>query len=525
MPLAFTTRNYTCVSLLLFAWAVSTSWDEAWTLLASGSNSDGSSSISHHGNLMFNLVAVIMLSELKSLVLMNMICNVFVLAFEIVVFLSLGVLRSLERSNLSEHFLNFLLFKIVFVGAVLEPDIYEICVWGSYFSMTGFLKLLGFVCKERAEYQAVIPGVSPRDRAKLAALLSCVLSIDVCLGYGVLVVFAETDESTKLLLLFEPLVIALRTMLTLVKHAVCAASVAASEEAEHTDDGDEVNACPSLYYVDFAVNLIVGMLSILHYFQIWVLNGVSFTIIDGILFLNMRIMFLRLSKQVGGFINYHRILSSMRTFPDVTDWSEIQDVCAICLRNMTASVKKLPCGHYFHVHCLHRWLERLETNPVCPVCRSPLLTAPAPPTSPPLVATPRGASNEAVHARGSNGIDDLLPAASEGSTLSTFVDFQLSHSPTNPGWTREARHWPSALPLSPLSRVAAAIRYKEREDIITRLRQVDVRAQEKQLLVAGPFLPSMEERHAAFQNRKERLKAAALRLYRQRHCAVEGGCL
>jgi hypothetical protein len=43
--------------------------------------------------------------------------------------------------------------------------------------------------------------------------------------------------------------------------------------------------------------------------------------------------------------------------------------CIICREEMS-SAKKLPCGHFFHVHCLRSWLERQQT---CPTCRAPVL--------------------------------------------------------------------------------------------------------------------------------------------------------
>ena len=37
-----------------------------------------------------------------------------------------------------------------------------------------------------------------------------------------------------------------------------------------------------------------------------------------------------------------------------------------------SAAKKLPCGHFFHVHCLRSWLERQQT---CPTCRAPVSAA------------------------------------------------------------------------------------------------------------------------------------------------------
>ena len=50
----------------------------------------------------------------------------------------------------------------------------------------------------------------------------------------------------------------------------------------------------------------------------------------------------------------------------VTDATEYESMCPICIENITDEVCKLPCGHYFHPECIYRWL--LEKN-VCPLCK------------------------------------------------------------------------------------------------------------------------------------------------------------
>lgn len=42
--------------------------------------------------------------------------------------------------------------------------------------------------------------------------------------------------------------------------------------------------------------------------------------------------------------------------------------CTICFEFMTKNtvVGKLSCGHYFHFHCVDRWIR---LTPSCPVCR------------------------------------------------------------------------------------------------------------------------------------------------------------
>nr|KAF6428398.1 ring finger protein 6 [Rousettus aegyptiacus] len=48
--------------------------------------------------------------------------------------------------------------------------------------------------------------------------------------------------------------------------------------------------------------------------------------------------------------------------------------CSVCISDYVAGSKlrRLPCAHEFHVHCIDRWLSE---NRTCPVCRRPVLGA------------------------------------------------------------------------------------------------------------------------------------------------------
>jgi hypothetical protein len=77
---------------------------------------------------------------------------------------------------------------------------------------------------------------------------------------------------------------------------------------------------------------------------------VSFTFIDAILFLNMRVVFNNLREKIVAYRNYRELARNMKNrYPDVTaeELSSLDDVCAICHDKME-SAKKLPCNHIFH---------------------------------------------------------------------------------------------------------------------------------------------------------------------------------
>lgn len=61
------------------------------------------------------------------------------------------------QQNLSDRLLTYVLFKIVFVGAVMEPDLKNLLIWTSWFSILGFLKIFTLLTRDRFEYVCKIP--------------------------------------------------------------------------------------------------------------------------------------------------------------------------------------------------------------------------------------------------------------------------------------------------------------------------------------------------------------------------------
>jgi hypothetical protein len=45
----------------------------------------------------------------------------------------------------------------------------------------------------------------------------------------------------------------------------------------------------------------------------------------------------------------------------------VEDVCPICHNTLGADLYALACGHGYHTMCIHTWLRRANT---CPMCRA-----------------------------------------------------------------------------------------------------------------------------------------------------------
>ena len=415
------------------------------------------------------------------------------------------------------------------------------------------LKMLAFVSKKRAEHHGVNPVTTKAERVKLVGLVISTLGFDVIWGCSAAFVFKEAGVSTICLLLFDPVNIAIESILTTVKYVVKGqdfnkdANDSDEDETDGASDQEEsvVLYFSMLYYVDFVASLLKLGLSLCHFVHIWVLNGLSFTLIDAILFLNMRSSALKLTAKVSSHMNYRRIVDALENnTTTVQEISEIDDVCAICLRKMTKNVKKLPCGHYYHFGCLCRWLERLETNPTCPVCRKPLLSDRPQPRSGNIV----DASSVESTARntGNNDNHDQETELERTTTLSLnlTVNLNVEGQPRNDSETggrfSSILSWPGWLPTPNFSlnvtptqggRDALDAAHNQdsgqnstlqaenvlEDDAELKANNVDVEPGEKvEFSLAEPFHDSPEARHAAFQERKARLLEEARRRYRQK---------
>ncbi|CAG8500020.1 11545_t:CDS:2 [Ambispora leptoticha] len=147
-----------------------------------------------------------------------------------------------------------------------------------------------------------------------------------------------------LLLTFECFTLFLDTVQTLVKYLI------------HLGDLYRQGVWESkglfLYYTEFVTDSLILVATLGHYLHIMILHGVSFTLIDAVLFLNMRSVFNNLRRKISAYYNYRQAITNMQTqYPDATEseLEEYNDDCAICRDSMSCA-KKLPCGHMFHLY-------------------------------------------------------------------------------------------------------------------------------------------------------------------------------
>merc|ERR1712000_796222 len=106
----------------------------------------------------------------------------------------------------------------------------------------------------------------------------------------------------------------------------------------------------------------------MHYGHLLYLLGMSFTLIDVILLLNMRNVFLSLVRKYTNYTTFVAMEEQLRMRYPTMEGDDIpaDQVCAIC-RDQMAIAKLLPCGHLYHLRCIRGWLEENQNS--CPMCR------------------------------------------------------------------------------------------------------------------------------------------------------------
>jgi autocrine motility factor receptor len=313
-------------------------------------------------------------SRIHILIVVNMAYNLLFLFGKLVQKVFFGNLRDAEIQNLSDRLLTYVLFKIVFVGAVMEPDLKNLLIWTSWFSILGFLKIFTLLTRDRFEYlNTFSPHTHPTIHVRMLSLLVIILFSDLAWFAVCVALFFEAGLSVLLLLNFECFTVFLDTVQTCVKYAIHLHDLARPPERGVWEQRGQY-----IYYTEFATDSLVLAGTLFHYIHILYLHGLSVTLLDAVLFMHMRIVFNNLRVKLIAYRNYRQLAENMNhRYPSVSpeDLQQYNDDCAIC-REVMVSAKKLPCGHIFHHSCLRSWLEQHHS---CPTCRHSLIEQPQQP--------------------------------------------------------------------------------------------------------------------------------------------------
>ncbi|KAL7253812.1 hypothetical protein ACSBR1_008202 [Camellia fascicularis] len=386
-------------------------------------------------------------SQATIALLANFVLNVFVLIILGLKTIFFVELYPCETRKLVERLMNYVIYKGTFLPLVVPPTIFQVGLWSTWLIILCSLKMFQALARDRLERLNASPSATPWTYFRVYSVLLLVISSDLlwiklCLG-----MYRTLESAMFLLLFFEPLSIAFETLQAVVVHGFQLLDIWLHHSAGNRTNCQklfDISAAGSLWEwkciiirnLGFFLDMMTLLMALGHYVHIWWLHGMSFHLVDVVLFLNIRALLSAIVKRINGFIRLKIALGALHgALPDATS-EEIRaydDECAIC-REPMAKAKRLSCNHLFHLACLRSWLDQgLNENYSCPTCRKPLhVGRPEGATSPRAVDV---STDEQLAHQISSGLDRHNPP---GHTLPTGVLPNQMQNPLESGTWRGA---------------------------------------------------------------------------------------
>ena len=309
---------------------------------------------------------------------------------------------------------GFLVFKFLLISAVVAPDTLDLIILLSWYTLLSFLRSLSHLSNGTTRH-TIQSGQPPRPGV-LMLLVSVLLSDCLAAAFCV-ALFHEVGWKRVMLLTCDCVLLGLDVICHILMHAGQVVEVQHSErihefeiqqlrihqrasvEGVEMDDADirETQRLEGsitvmgeqhtqrIYVLEsavFGLQLLNHVFTVAHFIHIWCEKGLSITLLDGVLFLQVHSALSSASKKITERRDLFRIARDMNGRFD--DASEIEirkatatgDVCCICLGSMTSgNVKKIGCGHLYHTPCLRQVIEKARSMEAarCPLCRASIM--------------------------------------------------------------------------------------------------------------------------------------------------------
>ena len=330
---------------------------------------------------------------------------------------------------------GYLLFKLLLISAVVEPDTLDLLILLSWYTLLSFLKSLSFLAGVTTAHAAA-SGQMPHNG--VMKLLILVLFCDLTAAATCAALFHAAGWGMVILLTCDCALLALDVLTHLIRyfqqilderHQTKIAELEATQirmfeinrnnetvmnsnqdlhAMEREEDyGDEIDSNNEVHILSrqldhemeiletrnskylaildniaFLFEMCALIITTCHFMHIWTLHGIAFNLVDGVLALHLHSAISAIGKKISERRNHNRIARDLDNyFEDVTD-IELKkacatgDVCCICLGTMSmGNVKKIGCGHIYHTNCLREVVERARSieGARCPLCRQSIV--------------------------------------------------------------------------------------------------------------------------------------------------------
>ncbi|XP_041984413.1 E3 ubiquitin-protein ligase AMFR-like isoform X2 [Aricia agestis] len=280
-----------------------------------------------------------------------------------------GRLRVAEAARVRDKFWNYVFYKFIFVFGVLNVQYMdEVLLWAAWFTLVGFLHLLGHLCKDRFDYLSSSPAEAGWAHARLLGLLMAILVGATGLFAAALAWGLPAGPDTFAFMAAECALVGVSALHVIARWVL---------RARDADAGG-----PTAYYTHLAFDAGALAVEAGHVAHMVLYSNAVLSMASLVLLLQLRHLLHALLARLRRHRLYAALATHMsRNYPmaSAEEVCKNGDNCAICWEPMREA-RKLPCDHLFHNSCLCRWVQQ---DASCPTCRRSL-AAPAPPPPPPL---------------------------------------------------------------------------------------------------------------------------------------------
>ena len=132
-----------------------------------------------------------------------------------------GRLRSVEWQRFWERLATNLMGQLVVLGAVVEPDLAELCLWGGFSALIGVLSLCAGLARDRLEYMMHLPELpTPWAFGRVVGFAFAIFAVSLVLNAAGIILLWEASFSTLALFLFPCWLLSIDVLHSLVHVAL-----------------------------------------------------------------------------------------------------------------------------------------------------------------------------------------------------------------------------------------------------------------------------------------------------------------
>lgn len=255
----------------------------------------------------------------------NLVISTALLSLRVLLWAVFGRLRSIEWQRFWERMASYLMGQLVVLGAVVEPDLAEFCLWGGLSASVGLLGLCAGLARDRLEYMAHLPELpSAWAFGRVIGLAASILAASFGLSALCLSLLWEAPMSTLTLFLFPCWLLCADTA-----HALVHVYLQRAERLAGSSD--------LLYYAALVPELGLQCCRLAHHLHVWYVHGLSFSVIDVLLLASTKLAVESLHRRCTTHRNFLRADANLRerfrdAMPD--ELAKLDDCCAICREDM-----------------------------------------------------------------------------------------------------------------------------------------------------------------------------------------------